>query len=174
MDNTRIDMEILPRLGLPSNANQQSNVNKWREAYDPYMPTTPTLNPVWNTGVPAPIPAPPPPPTVADTVANKVNTAITIAANQGTEIGNADRKAGMLKTLMGGDMQAFMQNLLAQQNTPPTQQNTAPPEDNFMGNLFRMFAQPEFQQPGFDNQGFGPTVLGATNALRAMEDLLRL
>jgi hypothetical protein len=32
-----------------------------------------------------------------------------------------------------------------------------------------MFAQPEFQQAGFEGQGFGPTVLGATKALRAME-----
>ena len=32
-----------------------------------------------------------------------------------------------------------------------------------------MFAQPEFQQAGFAGQGFGPTVLGATRALRAME-----
>ena len=81
------------------------------------------------------------------------------AANKITE---ADRKADMAKTLMGGDLQAFMQNLLAQQN--PT-----PPKGDFVSNLLRMFAQPEFQQVGFAGQGLGPTVLGATRALRAME-----
>jgi hypothetical protein len=46
MANTPIKMEVLSRLPLPSNANQQSNVNKYREAYNPYMPTVPNLNPV--------------------------------------------------------------------------------------------------------------------------------
>ena len=114
---------------------------------------------------PAPVPQ-----TVEETLAkNQIKSlnAGSLAANKITE---ADRKADMAKTLMGGDMQAFMQNLLAQQNTaPPTQQNTAPPKDNFIGNLLRMFAQPEFQQAGFEGQGFGPTVLGATKALRAMD-----
>ncbi len=161
MANAPINMEVLSRLPLPSNANQQSNVNKYREAYNPYMPTTPNLNPVWNTGVPAPVPAAVmqptpvpvatvtqsavPPSTVANTVANKVNTSLNEGARNGTNIGNADRRAQMGKTLMGGDMGKFMANLL------------------------RMFAQPEFQQAGFAGQGFGPTVLGATRALRAME-----
>ena len=161
MANAPINMEVLSRLPLPSNANQQSNVNKYREAYNPYMPTTPNLNPVWNTGVPAsapaavmqPTPVPVatvtqsavPPSTVANTVANKVNTSLNEGARNGTNIGNADRRAQMGKTLMGGDMGKFMANLL------------------------RMFAQPEFQQAGFAGQGFGPTVLGATRSLRAME-----
>jgi len=88
---------------------------------------------------------PPPPPTVDQTVANKVNTALTAGGTNGTNIGNADRKAAAAQTLMGGDMGSFVSNLL------------------------RMFAQPEFQQAGFAGQGFGPTVLGATKALRAME-----
>jgi len=100
--------------------------------------------------------------TPADDVAAKNNAAITAGAYNANRIGEADRKADMLKTLMGGDMQAFMQNLLAQQN--PT-----PPKGDFVSNLLRMFAQPEFQQAGFAGQGFGPTVLGATKALRAME-----
>ena len=98
----------------------------------------------------------------ADDLAAKNNAAITAGAYNANRIGEADRKADMLKTLMGGDMQAFMQNLLAQQN--PT-----PPKGDFVSNLLRMFAQPEFQQAGFAGQGFGPTVLGATKALRAME-----
>ena len=109
-------------------------------------------------------------PTVANNVSNNLIKSLNVGSSAANKITEADRKADMTTTLMGGDMQAFMQNLLAKQNTaPPTQQNTAPPEDNFMGNLFRMFAQPEFQQAGFEGQGFGPTVLGATNALRAMD-----
>jgi len=159
MANAPIKMEVLPRLPLPSNANQQSNVNKYREAYNPYMPTTPNLNPVWNTGVPAPVPAAVmqptpvatitqsavPAPTVEQNIADKNKTSLQIGANIGNQQAEASRKADMTKTLMGGDMGKFMANLL------------------------RMFAQPEFQQAGFAGQGFGPTVLGATRALRAME-----
>ena len=101
-------------------------------------------------------------PTVADNVTKDLIKSLNVGSSAANKITEADRKADMTETLMGGDMQAFMQNLLAQQNT-------APPEDNFMGNLLRMFAQPEFQQAGFEGQGFGPTVLGATQALRAME-----
>jgi hypothetical protein len=162
MANAPINMEVLSRLALPSNENQQSNVNKYRDAYNPYMPTTPNLNPVWNTGVPAPAPSAVPPSTVANTVANNVNTSLTEGAKNGTNMGNANRKAAAAQLLMGGDMQAFIKNLLAQQN--PT-----PPKGDFVSNLLRMFAQPEFQQAGFAGQGFGPTVLGATKALRAME-----
>lgn len=83
--------------------------------------------------------------TPAETVSNKTTAAINVGATNGTKMGNADRKAAAAQTLMGGDMGSFVSNLL------------------------RMFAQPEFQQAGFAGQGFGPTVLGATKALRAME-----
>jgi len=83
--------------------------------------------------------------TPADDVAAKTTAAINVGATNGTNMGNADRKAAAAQTLMGGDMGSFVSNLL------------------------RMFAQPEFQQAGFAGQGFGPTVLGATRALRAME-----
>jgi len=83
--------------------------------------------------------------TPAETVAAKTTAAINVGGNNGTNMGNADRKAAAAQTLMGGDMGSFVSNLL------------------------RMFAQPEFQQAGFAGQGFGPTVLGATKALRAME-----
>jgi hypothetical protein len=159
MANTPINMEVLSRLPLPSNANQQSNVNQYREAYNQYMPTVPNLNPVWNTGVPVPAPAAVmqptpvatitqsavPAPTVEQNIADKNKTSLQIGANIGNQQAEASRKADMTKTLMGGDMGKFMANLL------------------------RMFAQPEFQQAGFAGQGFGPTVLGATRALRAME-----
>jgi hypothetical protein len=159
MANAPIKMEVLSRLPLPSNANQQSNVNQYREAYNQYMPTVPNLNPVWNTGVPVPAPAAVmqptpvatitqsavPAPTVEQNIADKNKTSLQIGANIGNQQAEASRKADMTKTLMGGDMGKFMANLL------------------------RMFAQPEFQQAGFAGQGFGPTVLGATRALRAME-----
>jgi hypothetical protein len=83
--------------------------------------------------------------TPAETVSNKTTAAIGVGATNGTNMGNADRNAAAAQTLMGGDMGGFISNLL------------------------RMFAQPEFQQAGFAGQGFGPTVLGATKALRAME-----
>ncbi len=83
--------------------------------------------------------------TPAETVSAKTTAAINVGANNGTMRGNADRKAAAAQTLMGGDMGSFVANLL------------------------RMFAQPEFQQAGFAGQGFGPIVLGATRALRAME-----
>jgi hypothetical protein len=83
--------------------------------------------------------------TPAETVAAKTTAAINVGANNGTMMGDANRKAAAAQTLMGGDMGRFVSNLL------------------------RMFAQPEFQQAGFAGQGFGPTVLGATRALRAME-----
>lgn len=83
--------------------------------------------------------------TPAETVAAKTTAAIATGSYNGTNMGNADRKAAAAQTLMGGDMGSFVSNLL------------------------RMFAQPEFQQAGFAGQGFGPTVLGATKALRAME-----
>lgn len=100
--------------------------------------------------------------TPGETVAANTNAAITTGSDNGTNMGNANRKAEAAQLLMGGDMQAFIKNLLAQQN--PT-----PPKGDFVSNLLRMFAQPEFQQAGFAGQGFGPTVLGATKALRAME-----
>jgi hypothetical protein len=83
--------------------------------------------------------------TPAETVSNNTTAAIYAGGYNGTNMGNADRKAAAAQTLMGGDMGSFVSNLL------------------------RMFAQPEFQQAGFEGQGFGPTVLGATKALRAME-----
>ncbi len=83
--------------------------------------------------------------TPAETVSNKTTAAINAGATNGTNMSNADRNAAAAQTLMGGDMGGFISNLL------------------------RMFAQPEFQQAGFAGQGFGPTVLGATKALRAME-----
>ncbi len=88
---------------------------------------------------------PPPPPTVAETVANNQRKAYETGGLNGNIQAKAGRGADMAKTLMGGDM------------------------GEFMGNLLRMFAQPEFQQAGFEGQGFGPTVLGATKALRAMD-----
>jgi len=100
--------------------------------------------------------------TPAETVSNKTTAAINAGAINGNNMGNADRKAAAAQTMLGGDLQALIQNLLAQQN--PT-----PPKRDFVSNLLRMFAQPEFQQAGFAGQGFGPTVLGATKALRAME-----
>ena len=87
--------------------------------------------------------APPPPLTVDQNVGNKVKAALTEGSRNGTDIGNADRGANMAKTLMGGDMGEFMQKLL------------------------RATLQPEFQQPGFG--GLGQVMLGATNALRAVE-----
>jgi len=159
MANAPINMEVLSRLPLPSNANQQSNVNQYREAYNQYMPTVPNLNPVWNTGVPVPAPAAVmqptpvpvatvtqsavPPSTVANTVANKVNTSLIEGARNGTNIGNYDRRAQMASTLMGGNMGEFIQKLL------------------------RATLQPEFQQAGFG--GLGQVMLGATKALRAVE-----
>lgn len=104
----------------------------------------------------------PVPQTVSDSVSSNLIKALNTGSYNANRITQADRKADMVKTLMGGDLQAFMQNLLAQQN--PT-----PPKRDFVSNLLRMFAQPEFQQAGFAGQGFGPTVLGATKALRAME-----
>ena len=100
--------------------------------------------------------------TPAELVSAKTTAAINAGANNGTMMGDADRKAAAAQTMLGGDMQALIQNLLAQQS--PT-----PPKRDFVSNLLRMFAQPEFQQAGFAGQGFGPTVLGATQALRAME-----
>jgi hypothetical protein len=112
---------------------------------EPQMALPPTFPDAAAITQPAPIPAPPPPPTVDQHLANKVKAALTEGSRNGTDIGNADRRAQMGKTLMGGDMGKFMANLL------------------------RMFAQPEFQQAGFAGQGFGPTVLGATRSLRAMD-----
>ena len=104
----------------------------------------------------------PVPQTVSDSVSRNLIKALNTGSSNANRITEADRKADMTKTLMGGDLQTFMQNLLAQQS--PT-----PPKRDFVSNLLRMFAQPEFQQAGFEGQGFGPTVLGATQALRAME-----
>lgn len=104
----------------------------------------------------------PVPQTVADSVSRMLVKALNSGGDAANRITEADRKADLAKTLMGGDLRAFIQNLLAQQN--PT-----PPKGDFVSNLLRMFAQPEFQQAGFAGQGFGPTVLGATRALRAME-----
>ena len=119
----------------------------------------------------------PVPQTVSDSVSMNLIKALNTGSSNANRITEADRKADMTQTLMGGDMQAFMQNLLAQQNpTPPrvappraAPPKVDPPQSNFISNLLRMFAQPEFQQAGFAGQGFGPTVLGATRALRAME-----
>ena len=119
----------------------------------------------------------PVPQTVSDSVSRNLVKALNTGSSNANRITEADRKADMTKTLMGGDMQAFMQNLLAQQNpTPPrvappraAPPKVDPPQSNFISNLLRMFAQPEFQQAGFAGQGFGPIVLGATRALRAME-----
>ena len=118
---------------------------------EPQMALPPTFPDAVGITQPAPVPVAAvtqsaiPVPTVDQNVANKVKAALTEGSRNGTDIGNADRRAQMGKTLMGGDM------------------------GEFMGNLLRMFAQPEFQQAGFDGQGFGPTVLGATRSLRAMD-----
>lgn len=104
----------------------------------------------------------PVPQTVSDSVSRNLVKALNTGASNGTDMGNADRKAAAAQTMLGGDLQALIQNILAKQN--PT-----PPKGDFVSNLLRMFAQPEFQQAGFAGQGFGPTVLGATKALRAME-----
>tara|TARA_R110002153_G_scaffold46324_2_gene130699 strand:+ start:4815 stop:5801 length:987 start_codon:yes stop_codon:yes gene_type:complete len=112
---------------------------------EPQMALPPTFPDAVGITPPAPVPAPLPATTVKQDLANNTVSALTQGANNSTMIGNANRKAAMGKTLMGGDM------------------------GSFMGNLLRMFAQPEFQQAGFAGQGFGPTVLGATNALRAMD-----
>jgi hypothetical protein len=147
MANTPIKIETLPSLsGIQQNQINQRKAARGRPVPPPYIPpTVPVLNPVWNTGVPAPVFPTPKELTPAETVSNKTTAAIGVGATNGTNMGNADRKAGAAQTLMGGDMGSFVSNLL------------------------RMFAQPEFQQAGFAGQGFGPTVLGATKALRAME-----
>jgi hypothetical protein len=91
------------------------------------------------------IPARPIPKTVAEGVNESTKSALTVGSVNGNQMGKANRQAQQAQTLMGGDLPSFV------------------------GNLLRMFAQPEFQQAGFEGQGFGPTVLGATNALRAMD-----
>lgn len=112
---------------------------------EPQMALPPTFPDAVGITPPAPVPAPLPATTVKQDLANNTVNALTQGANNSTMIGDANRKAAMGKTLMGGDM------------------------GSFMGNLLRMFAQPEFQQAGFAGQGFGPTVLGATRSLRAMD-----
>ena len=98
----------------------------------------------FNPASPFPTPAaPPPPPTVAETVANNQLKAYETGGLNGNRQAQSGRGADMAKTLMGGDMGEFMQKLL------------------------RATLQPEFQQPGFG--GLGQVMLGATNALRAVE-----
>ena len=83
-----------------------------------------------------------PPPTVSQSVAENTVKALTTGSNGANTLLEAGRRADAGKSLLGGDMSGIISN------------------------LFRMFAQQEFQQPGF---GFGPTVLGATRSLRAMD-----
>lgn len=147
MANAPIKIETLPSLSdIQQNEINRRKVARGRSVPAPYIPpTVPVLNSVWNTGVPAPVFPTPKEITPAETVSNKTTAAINAGAINGNKMGNADRNAAAAQTLMGGDMGGFISNLL------------------------RMFAQPEFQQAGFAGQGFGPTVLGATKALRAME-----
>lgn len=83
-----------------------------------------------------------PPPTVSESVAENTVKALTAGSNGANTLLEAELRADAGKSLLGGDMSGIISNLL------------------------RMFAQQEFQQPGF---GFGPTVLGATRSLRAMD-----
>ena len=147
MANAPIKIETLPSLSdIQQNEINRRKAARGRSVPAPYIPpTVPVLNSVWNTGVPAPVFPTPKEITPAETVSNKTTAAINAGAINGNKMGNADRNAAAAQTLMGGDMGGFISNLL------------------------RMFAQPEFQQAGFAGQGFGPTVLGATKALRAME-----
>ena len=116
---------------------------------EPQMALPPTFPDAVGITQPAPVPVAAvtqsaiPPSTVEETVANKVNTALTEGGRNGTDIGNYDRRAQMASTLMGGNMGEFIQKLL------------------------RATLQPEFQQPGFG--GLGQVMLGATNALRAVD-----
>ena len=86
-----------------------------------------------------------PPPTVSNSVAKDTVKALTAGSSAANTLLEAERRADAGKGLLGGDMSGIISNLL------------------------RMFAQPEFQQAGFAGQGFGPTVLGATRSLRAMD-----
>lgn len=144
------------RQNLTNTTQKQKDIENLAASLAPATPF-PTPAPLTMKPIPAGVTRTP-----AEDVAAKTTAAINAGGINGTNMGNADRNAALAQTLMGGDMQAFMQNLLSQQN--PT-----PPKGDFVSNLLRMFAQPEFQQAGFAGQGFGPTVLGATKALRAME-----
>lgn len=99
-------------------------------------------------------------PTPAETVSATVNSGLSVGGTNGTNMGNADRKAAAAQLLMGGDMQALIKNLLAQQNKTS-------PQNEFIQKLIRATMQPEFQQAGFG--GLGQVMLGATKALRAVE-----
>ena len=102
-------------------------------------------------------------PTPAETVSATVNSGLSVGGTNGTNMGNADRKAAAAQLLMGGDMQAFIKNLLAQQN--PT-----PPKRDFVSNLLPACLHSlSSNRLALVVRGFGPTVLGATKALRAME-----
>ena len=102
----------------------------------------------------------PVPQTVSDSVSMNLIKALNTGGTNGTDMGNADRKAAAAQTLMGGDMQALLKNLLGQQNKTS-------PQNEFIQKLIRATLQPEFQQAGFG--GLGQVMLGATRALRAVE-----
>ncbi len=131
---TPVTLPTVPNIGIRS-----LQAARMAEAEDPAVRNmAASLAPAAPFTVPAAL-------TPAESVSAKTTAAINVGGNNGTNMGNANRKAAAAQTLMGGDMGSFVSNLL------------------------RMFAQPEFQQAGFAGQGFGPTVLGATRALRAME-----
>ena len=87
-----------------------------------------------------------PPPTVSQSVAENTVKALTTGSNGANTLLEAGRRADAGKSLLGGDMSGIISNLLS------------------------MFARPEFQQAGFEGQGFGPTVLGATRANAALQE----
>ena len=103
-------------------------------------------------------------PTPAETVSATVNSGLSVGGTNGTNMGNADRKAAAAQLLMGGDMQAFIKNLLAQQNpTPP--QNVSLSPTLTRASLHSLSSS----RLALVVRGLGPTVLGATKALRAVE-----
>lgn len=87
-----------------------------------------------------------PPPTVSKSVAENTVKALTTGSNGANTLLQAELRADAGKSLLGGDMNGIISNLL------------------------NMFARPEFQQPGFKDQGFGPTILGATRANAALQE----
>ena len=87
-----------------------------------------------------------PPPTVSQSVAENTVKALTTGSNGANTLLEAGRRADAGKSLLGGDMSGIISNLLS------------------------MFARPEFQQAGFEGQGFGPTILGATKANAALQE----